>query len=174
MLIDDVDQEDFDEPIVAHVFCVNNENQAIDIMGKRSVSDIKKDYHDLNEPRIIQVSSQELKSDWMGNDKPLFSYSKQEVEDAKSIIINDKKSFANNQIRGIPLDFIYLDEIAKFADPVLFKNYDYTDDDPNGPGIGLFNGPMDRFKSVDQFRKHKAARNRRKKKIKDLHDKVSR
>ena len=85
-----------------------------------------------------------------------------------------KDCVANNQIRGIPLDFIYLDEIAKFADPVLFKNYDYTDDDPNVPGIGLFNGPMDRFKSVDQFRKHKAARNRRKKKIKDLHDKVSR
>jgi hypothetical protein len=72
------------------------------------------------------------------------------------------------------LDQMYFNEIAKFADPILFKNYDYTDEDKNGPGIGLFNGPMDRFNSVNEFRKHKAARNRRKKKIKDLHDKVSR
>ncbi len=83
----------------------------------------------------------------------------------------------DDRIRGKTTDVIIFDDanfIEKFADRVLFKNYDYTDDDPNGPGIGLFNGPMDRFKSVDEFRKHKAMRNRRKKKIKDLHDKVSR
>ena len=172
MLIDDIEQEDFNEPVVAHVFCINDQNQVIDVMGKRNVSDIKKEYYDLDYPKIIDVFPEELKSEWMGNDKPLFPYSKQEVEDAKSIILENKELFIDPNI-AIKAKKIF-DQIAKFADRVLFKNYDHTDDDPNGPGIGLFNGPMDRFKSVDEFRKHKAMRNRRKKKIKDLHDKVSR
>ncbi len=37
--------------------------------------------------------------------------------------------------------------------PFHFKNYDYTDEGPNetSPGGGLYNGPMDRFKSVKEF-----------------------
>lgn len=36
---------------------------------------------------------------------------------------------------------------------VLYKNYDYVDNDLNGPGEGLYNGEMDKYKSVDDFKK---------------------
>lgn len=32
----------------------------------------------------------------------------------------------------------------------FFKNYDYTDD-PTGPGKGLWNGPVGKYKSVREF-----------------------
>lgn len=44
---------------------------------------------------------------------------------------------------------------------VIFKNYDYNDDDPNGPGIGFFDGPMSQYKSVDEFKKSKQKRRRK-------------
>lgn len=47
---------------------------------------------------------------------------------------------------------------------VFFRNYDYADD-PSGPGKGLFNGPMDRFKSIKEFLEHK--RKRRKKQMEE-------
>lgn len=36
---------------------------------------------------------------------------------------------------------------------VLFRNYDYTSEDPSeiSPGGGLYNGPMDKYKSVKDF-----------------------
>ncbi len=40
---------------------------------------------------------------------------------------------------------------------VVFKNYDYNDDDQNGPGVGFFHGPMSQHKSVDEFRKKRKA-----------------
>jgi hypothetical protein len=40
---------------------------------------------------------------------------------------------------------------------VFFKNYDYAND-PSGPGKGLYNGKMDRYKSVSDFRKRKKRR----------------
>jgi len=43
-------------------------------------------------------------------------------------------------------------------DFVAFKNYDYTNEEANetSPGGGLYHGPMDKFKSVKEFREHKA------------------
>jgi len=60
---------------------------------------------------------------------------------------------------------------------LLFKNYDYGEDDPNGPGTGFYSG-LSEYKSVTDFRTKK--RKRRKKlldkyfngaKISDLEDK---
>ena len=33
---------------------------------------------------------------------------------------------------------------------ILFQNYDYADD-PTGPGMGLYHGNMDKYKSVGEF-----------------------
>jgi hypothetical protein len=41
---------------------------------------------------------------------------------------------------------------------VFYKNFDYVDNDPNGPGEGLYHGKMDKYKSVDEFRKKKRKR----------------
>jgi CheY-like chemotaxis protein len=54
-------------------------------------------------------------------------------------------------------------------DPILFKNYDYTDEEPNetSPGGGLYHGPMDKYKSVKEFidkrRRQRKCKNKRKK-----------
>lgn len=47
---------------------------------------------------------------------------------------------------------------------IFFENYDYSDDS-SGPGIGLFHGPMGKYKSVDEFRKSKSKRNKKLKKL---------
>lgn len=49
---------------------------------------------------------------------------------------------------------------------IFFDNYDYTESD-TGPGVGLYHGSMNRFKSVQDFRAQK-----RKRKIKNLQNKI--
>jgi hypothetical protein len=44
---------------------------------------------------------------------------------------------------------------------VFFQNYDYSGDDPNGPGTGLYNGDMSKYKSVGDFLKKKKKRLKR-------------
>lgn len=58
-------------------------------------------------------------------------------------------------------------EIARpFPNPI-FTNFDYTDEGPNetSPGGGLYHGPMDKYKSVDEFvtKRRKELKERRKK-----------
>ena len=142
ILIDDVEQEEYDQPVVAHVFCITKNNEAIDVNGKQNSSDIKKNYFDLEYPKIINVSPEELKFEWMGDDKPLFSYNKQEVENAKEIILNNQKDFfyktAKSKIKGTHKDkdgITYKDDSDEF---ILFKNYDLYEGDSTGPGVSPY------------------------------------
>jgi hypothetical protein len=57
-------------------------------------------------------------------------------------------------------------EMARpFPNPI-FRNFDYTDEGPNetSPGGGLYHGPMDKYKSVDDFvtKRRKELKQRRK------------
>lgn len=55
----------------------------------------------------------------------------------------------------------------KYRPFLIFKNYDYNDDDLESPGIGFFNGQISKNKSIDEFRKNKNIRKR----MKELLDK---
>lgn len=51
-------------------------------------------------------------------------------------------------------------------DLVFFKNYDYANTpEKGGPGKGLYNGEMDKYKSVGDFLKKKKQRNRKRRKM---------
>lgn len=94
------DSGEDEEVTVAHVFCKNTEGNAVDVLGARSIGEINSYYYDLINPRIKQISPEELISEYMGDDKPLFSYSPKEVEEAKEIILNNSEMFMSkiNQI----------------------------------------------------------------------------
>jgi hypothetical protein len=73
LLIDEAHQEDWageELPLIAHVVVLTPRNTAIDIYGETSIADLKKRYHDLREPRLEEVSRNELER-LMADDKPL-------------------------------------------------------------------------------------------------------
>ncbi len=75
--------------IIVHVFVYDkNAGKAIDVRGKLSEEDIKREYHDLIEPIIVCVNDTELKN-LMGDDKPLCPYSLEEIMKAMAIIYKD-------------------------------------------------------------------------------------
>lgn len=78
ILIDGGDMWDEDTPSVAHVFVASGD-KAIDAKGRRPIQSIVKEYHDLQDPRVIDVTASELIEDFMGDDKPLFGYSEDEI-----------------------------------------------------------------------------------------------
>ena len=90
MLIDEATEEEYGGkyyPLSAHVFVETPERRHLDIKGERSIESIKKDFYDLEEPKIIEISREELKSDWMGDFKPFFSYDSSEEKLAKNLIL---------------------------------------------------------------------------------------
>jgi hypothetical protein len=87
-LVDEAAHEEWDGeeyPTIAHVFVVRPDGTAVDVKGPRSVAAIKKDFFDLEEPRVTQVSMDELAS-MMGDGKPLHACGLTELNAAKRLI----------------------------------------------------------------------------------------
>ena len=90
--IEEEEEEEEEEegmPTVAHVYAVDRKGDAVDIKGHRSEEEVKREFWDLVEPATYDVTPEELKRDWMGDDddKPLYAPSESEVADAKAIIL---------------------------------------------------------------------------------------
>jgi hypothetical protein len=73
-------------PTIAHVFVVTPKGGAIDVMGRRSIESIKRDFFDLVRPRILPVTANDLKKHYMGSNKPLYAYSEAEMEEARRLV----------------------------------------------------------------------------------------
>lgn len=87
LLIDAENMEEWggkEYPVVAHVF-VENKGSFLDIKGSRTGEEILKDFYDLEQPLIIEVSRKDLINNWMGDNKPLYPYSSEEVNIAKTL-----------------------------------------------------------------------------------------
>jgi len=98
ILFDDGSYQDFgrgSEREIAHVFVVDSKNTLVDAKGRRTVKEMKVDFWDLRDPKIEQVTEDELIS-YMGNDRPLYDYSDSEVKEAGE--------FAEAQIKSIDND----------------------------------------------------------------------
>lgn len=83
-------------PLIAHVFC-SYKNNVIDIKGIRSINEVKDDFYDLEEPIIEEFTVDELK-EIMGENKPLYAYNLNEINDAEKIIKNNIDFFTANKI----------------------------------------------------------------------------
>ena len=75
-------------PVVAHVYAVDPEGNAVDARGRRSEAEVRAEFYDLREPRTYNVTPGELETDWMGDGKPLYGPSPAEVEEAKQFILH--------------------------------------------------------------------------------------
>jgi hypothetical protein len=75
-------------PVVAHVYAVDPEGNAVDARGRRSEAEVRAEFYDLVEPRTYDVTPSELETDWMGDDKPLYGPSPAEVEEARRLILH--------------------------------------------------------------------------------------
>ena len=75
-------------PVVAHVYAVDPEGNAVDARGRRSEAEVRAEFYDLIEPRTYDVTPGELETDWMGDDKPLYGPSPAEVEEARRAILH--------------------------------------------------------------------------------------
>lgn len=74
-------------PTVAHVYAVDREGDAVDIRGHRSEEEVRGEFWDLAEPATYGVTPEELRRDWMGDDKPLHAPSESEVAEARAVIL---------------------------------------------------------------------------------------
>lgn len=86
ILVDEGIEED-GMPTVAHVYAVDRGGNAVDIKGHRSEAEVKGEFWDLEEPATYDITPDELKRDWMGDDKPLYAPSESEVAQATAIIL---------------------------------------------------------------------------------------
>ena len=90
ILIDDGTEYVDGVPTVAHVICVTKGGVAVDATGLHSRADVKASYHDLEAPRFVRVSPEELKRDWMvSDDKPLQDFTENEFVEASNVIALD-------------------------------------------------------------------------------------
>lgn len=87
ILVDEGVEED-GMPVVAHVYAVDPEGNAVDAKGRRSEAEVRAEFYDLVEPRTHDVTPGELERDWMGDDKPLHGPSPAEVEEARRFILH--------------------------------------------------------------------------------------
>jgi hypothetical protein len=88
LLVDEANYEKWgneEYPTIAHVFVTRPDGLAVDAKGPRTTDEIKRDFFDLEEPRIRRVGLTELRS-MMGDNKPLYSCSLSELKDAKQLI----------------------------------------------------------------------------------------
>ena len=72
-------------PTIAHVFVITPDGRALDIRGVHDFEDLKAVYHDLAEPKIVEVSLKELRSLMGGHFKPLCRYDVKEIKAAEGI-----------------------------------------------------------------------------------------
>ena len=88
MLVDEAAQEEWngeEYPTIAHVFVVRPDGVAVDVKGPRSITAIKADFFDLEEPRVEKIGAGELAS-MMGDGKPLHACGLTELNVAKRLI----------------------------------------------------------------------------------------
>ena len=62
--------QDVEVPYIAHVFVWTPEHDVLDVEGVRTVEDMKDYWHDVQDPRIIDISKEEL-LDLMNDEMPL-------------------------------------------------------------------------------------------------------
>jgi len=71
-------------PLIAHIFVLTPEDQALDVKGVRPVEDVVAEFHDLESPAVEQISIKALRS-LMGNFRPLCRYNAKEIAEAKRL-----------------------------------------------------------------------------------------
>lgn len=72
-------------PTIAHVFVVTPDGRALDIRGVHKFEDLKALYHDLDEPKIVDVTLKELRSLMGVSMKPLCKYDAKEILEAEKV-----------------------------------------------------------------------------------------
>lgn len=103
-IVDNGDMWDDETPSVAHVFAVNPEtNLAYDVEGEKTIQQIKSYYHDLSSPQVEYFRSRrELEELYMGDDKPLFACSPEEIKKAKEMLTKLESKFRHlNEVNAL-------------------------------------------------------------------------
>jgi hypothetical protein len=90
-----------DDDTVAHVFAVDEHSNAFDVLGKTSIKEIKDRYWDIPDRYVDYITPSELKENLMGDDEhPLMPYSKEEVENAKYIVLSTQNKYKTNEAKA--------------------------------------------------------------------------
>jgi hypothetical protein len=151
VLIGSSEDSDYDVT-VAHVFCKDNSGNAIDVKGKRNIDEIKSYYYDLINPEVRKVSAEELISEYMGDDKPLFAYSSKEVEDAKELILENEGLFMPkfSKILQACAQFSRLVVLAK-QKPIYMYHGTSSKNLPSILSQGLITDPSKKVWETDEY-----------------------
>lgn len=87
MLVDDASIDrwgDVELPYIAHVFVWTPDFRALDIEGVRTIEDMKKYWHDVREPRVVDISEEELLN-LMTDEMPLEGCDVKDLERARTV-----------------------------------------------------------------------------------------
>ena len=87
MLVDEGIEED-GYPVVAHVYAVDPEGNAVDARGHRPEAEVRAGFWDLAEPATHDVTPSELRREWMGDGMPPHAASDEELAEAKALILS--------------------------------------------------------------------------------------
>lgn len=151
VLIGASEDSDYDVT-VAHVFCKDNSGNAVDVKGKRNIDEIKSYYYDLINPEVRKVSAEELISEYMGDDKPLFAYSSKEVKDAKELILKNEGLFMSKAIKILQAcdQFSRLVVLAK-QKPIYMYHGTSSRNLPSILSQGLITDPSKKVWETDEY-----------------------
>jgi hypothetical protein len=71
-------------PTIAHVFVLTPRGTLLDILGERTIKDLKRHYHDLIEPRVQTVNRKDLEY-LMADDMPLEACDVRDFREARRV-----------------------------------------------------------------------------------------